>query len=328
MRLFFAVILGMVFFSCCGRAQEDNVQTATSSLQSVLSNLKQSVGKLSVDNDRLVVRNNAMKQQVLQLQMQLGRLEAQGDLFNKELNRLKDQNPGRARQIANLEEKNLYWDNRSQKIEDSIKLIQQSLEARYQQEQKLLLQLKGMQNLPLSDVQSPESQAGTHRQKEKLMLMKMIYDSQQRQEALHKSILEFHKNTPLLPAAGALAHQQLLKEQIKGLEIEIARYPSEKPSADADQWDDAQLRQLESELKFSEQNYSQLKVLMEQMTKKVQSSRLTVGQHIEGDKLQSSLDDLNHQGTGLRADLDALRSQMVDLDKRKSRLDLMIKQMP
>ena len=63
--------------------------------------------------------------------------------------------------------------------------------------------------------------------------MKMIYDSQQRQEALHESILDFQKNTPLLPAAAALAHQQLLKAQIKDMEAQLAAYPSESPSANA-----------------------------------------------------------------------------------------------
>ena len=154
----------------------------------------------------------------------------------------------------------------------------------------------------------------------------MIYDSQQRQESLHEAILEFQKNTPLLPAANAMAHQQLLKEQIKGLEDQIAAYPPENYSSNsesANQWDDDQLRQLEIELKALEQNYSQLKELTAQMDKK---ARLTVSQHVEGEKLQGSLDDLNHQAQGLRADLDELRSQMVDLDKRKSHLETLIQQ--
>ena len=75
----------------------------------------------------------------------------------------------------------------------------------------------------------------------------MIYESQERQEASHKAILEFQKNTPLLPAASALAHQQLLKEQIKDLEDQIAVYPPENNRAAlrvTGQWDDAQLDQL------------------------------------------------------------------------------------
>ena len=39
---------------------------------------------------------------------------------------------------------------------------------------------------------------------------------------------------------------------------------------------------------------------------------------------EESINKLNHESIGLRADLDDLRSQMVDLDKRKSHLEVMI----
>ena len=334
MRLFLTIILGVMFFPGLSLAQEDNFTTATSALQNVLSSLKQSVEKLGLDNDQLTAKDNAVKAQVLQLQLQLGQIEAQGEVLNKAADRLQEKNPRRSQQITRLEEENFDLDNRIQKAEVVIKSIQKSLDAGYQEDQRLLLQLKNMQNgLPGAvDVPSMESQAAAHRQVEKLKLMKMIYDSQQRQESLHESILEFQKNTPLLPAAGALAHQQQLKEQIKDLGSQIAAYPPETASSGnpgpANQWDDAQLRQLELELTVLEKNYSQLKDLMGQMTKKAQDAQMTVNQKVEGGKLQSNIEDLNRQGEGLMADLDDLRSQMVDLDKRKSRLETMIRQMP
>ena len=307
MRLLFTVMLGTVLLSGPSFAQEENVTTATSALQTVLSTLKQNVEKLSFDNDQLATKDNAIKQQVSQLQMQLGQLEAQGDVLNKAADKLQDKNPGRAQQITRLEKENFDLDNRIQKAEGTIKLIQPALDAGYQEDQRLLLQLKSVQNgTPIPPMpMSPESQTAAHVQKEKLRLMKMIFDSQQRQEELHKSILELQKNTNLLPAPSALAHQQRL----------------------GNQWDDVQLHQLEGELKALEHNYAQLKDLMAQMSKKVQNTRMTVSQHVEGEKLQSSIDDLNRQGQGLRADLDDLRSQMVDLDKRKFRLETMIQQL-
>ena len=60
------------------------------------------------------------------------------------------------------------------------------------------------------------------------------------------------------------------------------------------------------------------------MTQNAKFVQMTSGQHAEGVKLQSSMDDLNRQGLGLKADLDTLRAQMVELDKRKSRLEKMI----
>jgi len=333
MRLFITFILGMMLFSGPSQAQEDNVATATTALQNVLSTLKQSVEKLSLDNDQLAARDNAMKNQLLQLQKQLQHLESQGDLLDKAAAPLRDNNTRRAEQISHLEEENYDLDNRTQKAEVSIKSIQQSMASGYQEDQKLLLQLKGMQNiLPVSsEGQSVESQAQARLQKEKLKLMKMIYESQQRQEALHESILGFHKDIPLLPAAGALAHQQLLKEQIKDMQAKLNAFVPEKSSANyglADQWDDAQLHQLEMELKVLDKNYLQLKNLVELMSTKAQSSRMTVSERVEEGKLQGSIDDLRNKEEGLKAALVDLRSQMVDLDKRKTRLEEMIKQMP
>jgi chromosome segregation ATPase len=172
-RLFFAVILWMMFFSGGSPAQEDNVSTATPALQEALVTLKQSVEKLSLDNDQWTARGNAMKARVYQLQTQWGQLEARGDFLNKTADKLRDKNSLRGRQIARLEKENFDLDNRIQKAEGGIKLIQGSM-------------------------------ASVARlQKEKLKLMKMIYDSQQRQASLHEAILEFQKNTTLPPGRGA-----------------------------------------------------------------------------------------------------------------------------
>ena len=76
-----------------------------------------------------------------------GRLEAQGDILNKAADKLQDKNPRRAEQIARLEEENFDLDNRIQKTEGGTKLVQQSLDAGYQEDQQLLLQLKGLANL-------------------------------------------------------------------------------------------------------------------------------------------------------------------------------------
>jgi len=297
--LFF--IFGMIFPLCSGWAQESNVAAATASLQDVLSTLKQSVEKLSADNDQWGAQDHDLKEQVSRLQMRLGSLEAQGDDLNQAAARLQDKNPRRSQEILSLEEENSRLDDRIVKAENGIKSIQ-----------------------------SAPSQATIRPQKEKLRLMKMIDDSEQRQESLYASILEYQKNFPL-PAANALARQKLLKDQIKDLEAQIAALPPDKTSASftlANQWDDTQLQQLEMELKVLEKNYLQLKDLKETMTQKAKSVQMSAGQHAEGEKLKSSMDDLNRQGIGLKADLDTLRAQMIELDKRKSRLEMMIQHSP
>lgn len=331
-RLFFIVLFVgaygyMPHLSVCF-AQEDNVTTAADGLQHVLSSLKESVEKLDVDNGRLTSEDESIRTQVVGLQMQLGHLKAQGDVLNSAADKLRAPNPRRSQQIERLEGENAEVDASLQHAQNGIKLAQQSLDSGYQEDQKLLLQLKGLTNdsSVISDVPSEAPLADVRLQKEKLRLLKMIYDCQQRQEALHGSILETQKNAPLVPAASAMAHQQLLKEQIKELEDQIGQYPVQKTGfGSMDQWNDNQLGQLESELKALERNYDQLKDLTGKMSQKAKMTRMTVPQQVEGEKLQNSIDDLNRQSEGLKASLDDLRSQMVDLDKRKSYLEIMIK---
>ncbi len=332
MRLFFLVILGAMFFCGPGMAQVQDVNSAASALQGVLSNLKQSVEKLSLDNDQLAARDKAVRQQIAQLQTQLVGLQAQGNPLNKAAAQLQQEDSSRAQQIARLEEESSDLDDRAQKAQGNIKLMQLSLGARYEEDQKLLLQLKGMSNVLPPPVQAPppESRAEEYLQKEKLKLMKMIYDSQQQQESLHEAIFQFRKSILLRPVVTAMVHQQLLKEQIKNLEDQIAAFPPPQSANGVfvNQWNDDHLRRLEVELKALEKNYLQLKGLMEQMTQKAQSVKLTVSQRVEEGKLQSSMEDLKRQGMVLKVDLDDLRSQMIDLDKRKTRLETMVQNLP
>ena len=252
------VVLGMGLGHPC-MAQEEDIAHATSALQSVLTNLQQSVQQLTVNNDQLAARDDFMKVQISKLQLQFGGLgDPVGNLLGQAVGKLQADNPRRVQQISDLEEENRDLDSRIEKAQDGIKSIQRSLGEAYEDDQNLLLKLKGTPAELASSIQSPENPADIHQEKERLKLMKMIYDSQQRQEDLHGSILQFQKNTSLLPAASALAHQQLLKEQIKDLETQIAAYPPGSFSANggsANRWDERQLHQLEEELKVLEQNY-------------------------------------------------------------------------
>ena len=260
MRSFFVVIWGMMLFSLPGLAQENTTTTKVSALQ----------------QEVLAAKENVIKKQVLQLQAQFGRLQARGESLNKEVARSQDKGPRGSLKISLLEKENSDLDDRIQKAQGNVKLIQLSLDAADQEDQKLL-------------VLSPKD------------------------------------------GARALAHQERLKKQIKDLEDEIAAFPPEKPLASfgsANQWDDKELRQLESQLKVLEKNYGQLKDLVARMSKKIQSPAMVINQRTEGGKLKKSIDDLNLQGMGLKADLDDLRSQMVELDKRKSQLETVAQQAP
>jgi len=283
MRLFFAFILGMILSTGCAIAQDDEVMTASSALQGVLSNLQQSIEKLSLDNAQWQAQDKGVKQRIAQLQMQLGRLETQGNDLDRAAVHLHENDLRQAQEITRLEKENSDLDAHIQKTQGDIKLVQRSLDTKYHEYQKLI---------------SPARQAAVDRQKEKLKLMKMVYDSQLRQETLHRSILELKKSTNSLPVAQALVRPPL--------------------------WDEGQMHQLEFDLKDLEKNYAQLKDLTEKMSQKAKSFRPTVDQKIEEKKLQGNMNDLTRQSVGLRADLDDLRAQMVELDKRKSYLEMML----
>ena len=255
-------------------------------LGEVLSHLKQSVEQLTADNERLTLQNNALKQEAYQLQAQLGQLRQQEDALNKTAQRLRGNNPRWAQQISRLEEENLDLDKRIKKTCEGIKFVGQALSAADKENQ-------------------PEaSPIEAHKQKEKLKLMKMIYDSQQRQEVLRRSIEDYEKQMPAPPAHSALVH----------------------PALSSNQWDDTQLSALAAQLKKLEQNYDQLKELLRQMGPKFQKTQMTASQHAEQSQLEGNVHDLTSQEAGLKADLEDLRSQMVGLDKRKSSLEMLIKQ--
>ena len=64
-------------------------------------------------------------------------------------------------------------------------------------------------------------------------------------------------------------------------------------------------------------------VALERVREASGDSLVTISQQLEEGKLQGNLDELDHQKAGLRAQLDDLRTQMIELDKRKSSLERM-----
>lgn len=319
----------VVFFTLPAMAQDQGPAVDTSSLQSVLANLKESAEKLNEDNDQLAARDKYIRQQILQLQGQLGRLESQGNTLSEAVSQLQDSDTRQSRQVIRLQQESSDLDGHIQKAQGAVKPAQRALDAAYAEDQKLLLQLKSMTGAPPMQDTGSAGLPSADVQKEKLKLMKMIYDSQARQEDLHQAIMAMQKNAPLQPAAAALAHQQLLKQQIQELGSQIASVPQDPAGANQDNaFDEGQIRRLEDELKDLEKNYTQLKDLMGQMDKKAHAAKMAADERAQEGKWQANIEDLNRQGVGLRAQLDDLRSQMVDLDKRKSSLEEMIKQLP
>ncbi len=84
--------------------------------------------------------------------------------------------------------------------------------------------------------------------------------------------------------------------------------------------DPQDLQSLSRQMTALEQNYDQLRDLWSKMQDKAQMLRMEPAQKTEKDKLAKNLTDLNQESAGLKAELQSLREQMVELDKRKTHL--------
>ncbi len=293
MRTLILALLMLALGTSLGPAQEDYIGPATSALQDVLSNLQQSVQRLSADNAQLNSRDNDMKAQIAPLQQQLKALQDQGEALHQNSGQLPAKNPGRTQQIDRLEKENEDLDDRIQSAQEQLKTMDQSLRDAGQEHEQLLMKWQNIAGAPAPALSVDQQTAGRW-QKEKLRLMKMIYDSQQRQVLLHQAIRRFSRNRP--PAL----YPQLSEETL-------------------------QVRRMEMQLKTLENNYLKLKDLMGQVAQRSGGRGISVDERVQEGKLQGHIQKLQRQGQALRVDLDELRSQMVDLDKRKSRLEHMIR---
>lgn len=322
------VLSAILVFSSSAWAQDDHLASATSALGDVLSTLQDSVHKLSADNSLLAAKDNYIKNQMQSLEGKLQNLRLQGDALNKAQAPLIEKNDQLSKQINQLQQQGFDVDNDIQKDEADIKLMQRSMDAGYQEDERLLLQLKQKAPILSAPSQSQTKDDEIKFQTEKLKLIKMIYESRDRQAAIHQSILDYQKDTPASPAAAALGQQALLKAQINALQMEVSSYPSSMPASVDVHWDDEQLQQLEDELSVLEKDYHQLKDLMGQMNERIKGNQLNAGEQVEAHQLRGHIENLNNESQQLKVQLDDLRSQMVDLDKRKSHLEELIKQLP
>ena len=90
-------------------------------------------------------------------------------------------------------------------------------------------------------------------------------------------------------------------------------------------WNEDQFKHMDSELKVLQKNHDELEGLVAQLQKKAAASRAVPNERVEQAKLESNIKELKREGMGLKADLEAVRVQMVELDKRKTRLETMLR---
>lgn len=300
---------------------------AADKFQQGLIDLKAGIDRLTVDNAALAGQNEALKGQLTQLRLQLGQTQQEQESLDQAALKLKATNETKTRQINEAREELASLNERLEKINAEIKLSAQGIEQKTKEEDELTKQALQMR-LPLAAAVtvSPEVvEVKPDPRKEKLKLMKMIYDSKKHQEDLHESLLVAQKSAVSSGQAQAASRKVFLQEQIKQLEYDLAQMPLVEVPLVESNWTQEQLKQMEFELKNLQQNHDELEALIGQLQKKNVAQQVQPAERNEQSKLAANIGELKREGGVLKGNLSDLRNKMVELDKRKTRLEAMLR---
>ena len=320
MEIYFKAFLILILSGSSGYAQSlSPIDAAGEHLGQSLSDLKTSVTRLSAGNQTLANTNARLKTRLEALRLRLRDLGVQEDQMSKEAAKLKMVDGPRAKRIAQLEKELFGLNEKLEHIATDSQDVRESMARSMKQDEELAGRLDQMGvHVEVKTLAVPN--ADRLRQKERLKILKMIYDSKQAKQKLEQRIFDVRKALP----AAALAQDR--KEQLSK-EISMARQEVLRLNVSANgpgKLDEHELRQLEAQVGQLQKNYDQWQGLAQKMQQRAQKAPLSPQERSERNKLRSSLDGLLQEGNVLKADLRGLRQQMVELDKRKSYLEVLL----
>lgn len=302
MEMCFKIILvlalcgpGIVHAQSLARTEDAAVSmtAAGEHLGQSLSELKESVTRLSAGNQALIAANARLKTRLNAVRLRLQDLTVQEDQMSAQAAKLKLVDGPRAKRMAQMEKELFDLDAKLERLAADSRAAQETMGRDQKQDEELTGRLSQM-GVRLEEPSVTVPNADRSRQKEKLKLLKMIYDSKQAQQKLDQRILEARK---MLPAASL---------------------PAAAPVGD---WDENELRRLEAQVAQLQKNYGQWQELARKMQERARKAPAGPQEKGERDKLRSSLEGLTKENKSLKADLRGLRRRMVELDKRKSYLE-------
>ena len=301
-------------------AQTDQrIEFAANKFGKGLSGLKDSADQLSAGNRALTAQNNALKLRLNQALLKLQQSIEENKSLTRASLKLQDGHPVRAKQIAQLEREAFEADAKMDRLAQEIKVDKDAIERAQADEQQLTKRLS-----EFGVNQAPTAPPVPDHQKEKLRLLKMVYESKQRQEDVHRQIWEVQKHAPLAAVAvDTSGRKAILSGQIKELQAEIEQLNKAARQVPPTQsaWEQDQMRQLEIQVKDLQKNSDELENLVGRMQQKTQKIALVPDEQAQQNKLRSSLSDLQRESEQMKKELGGLREQMVELDKRKTYLD-------
>jgi|GEM_PF-5042641 len=159
----------MLAFCLPAYAQTDAADT--SQLTQFLLGLKDSAERLSRGNELLAGQNAGVELRMEQVQPRLQKLLDEQEKLNQASLKLKASNPARARKVAQLEKQLAGVSDKLDRIKGGMKADQSAIDHEQEQDARLV-----------------EEPAEAHGAKERLQLLKAIYESKQRQEELSRKI--------------------------------------------------------------------------------------------------------------------------------------------
>lgn len=306
---------------------QESEQYLSTDLETTLRDLKTSADGLNQQNAQLIQENAQLRQSLSQLQLRLGQLHEEEAQLTQQALKLQDKDESKAKQIS-LAQKNLYeLDAKLEKQVASIKETKDQIAKLAQEDQNLTEQLNQIQQVSLNNsnliVEDPQSDL---KRKEKINLLKMIDQSHLRQQHLNEAIVKLKPSGQESETAQLMAQREVLQSQLNGYQDELASLSSIHQLAEVVDTEDVKL--LAGQMTALEKNYDQLRDLWSKMQEKAQSLRMAPTEKIEKDKLSKNLMDLNQDSAKLKSELRALREQMVELDKRKTKLQHILNQQP
>jgi DNA repair exonuclease SbcCD ATPase subunit len=323
------IVFSLFFFVPCLSYAIEQTGPALGLTQG-LSQLKNSVDQMAVANDSLAAKNVQLKNRLNSLQSTVQKLVQENTELNHAKSKLDLDNPVKAEQIEQLENRSNKLDQLGGQLEDQIKKTREALDAKIKEEQQINDQIKKMLNAPGATVAPaalpPElSEVKEQKRKEKLAMLKLISEIQAHRILLQEQILDFQKNTPTANAPTESGRKEALEKQIQELQEEVNRLNALTIQAAHQGWDEDQIHQMEASVSDLEKKRDELNSLITQMQAKNHQIHASQSPKNEEDKLQGGIEKLKSETKGLKMDLEEMQQQMVELDKRKSYLEAVLK---
>ena len=299
------LVAGMVWIFCfvvpCVHAQKENaLEIADAHFLESLGDLKQSVENLQINNAKLREQNSLLQGSVNRLNSSLDPLVQEERNLAQMVAKAQEISTKKAAVITQLENQLADVQSRIEIMKGEQTVKQEALE----QQKKRDIELSQEINVATADLAKvPEVEAPSpsivpveseEEKNEKRKITSLMNDAQLKQDRLRQQIL--------------LAQKKVLATDIR---------PVVAPVVNNDQ--------MSNEINSLQKNYEQLSDLYTQLQKKMQAVPLKSVEITERKKLEGTVLDLKTESGKLRMDLDGLRTQLVELDKRKSYLEQALK---